>query len=69
MEMQNVDSSNILAAGYKDGTLRVRFSSGAEYDYHNVPEELGLGIFEAESVGKYFHGAIRSSFIGVKVEQ
>jgi len=67
MDMKPITSSNIAAAGYENGTLRIRFSSGAEYDYHDVPEELGLGIFEAESAGKYFHGAIRSTFQGVKV--
>lgn len=69
MELQPISSSNIEAAGYdaESKTLRVRFSNGAEYDYADVPESLGTGIFEAESAGKFFHGAIRSSFKGVRV--
>ena len=67
MEMKPITSSNIVAAGYENGTLRVEFSSGAKYDYKDVPEELGAGIFDAESAGKFFHGAIKSSYVGVKV--
>ncbi len=72
MELKPIEnSSNIAAAGYdaETQTLRVRFSNGSEYDYADVPEALGTGIFEAESAGKFFHGAIRSSFKGARVEK
>lgn len=71
MELRPIsNSSNISAAGYNSDsqTLRIRFSNGTEYDYEGVAEELANGIFDAESPGKFFHGAIRSSFTGVRVE-
>ena len=71
-----VESSNIAAVSYvpsedftKDtGELFVRFSSGAEYRYEDFPAQLALDFFEADSLGKFFHGNIRSSYPGLKLE-
>ncbi len=69
-EMRDVESSNIAAAGYDPDRQRltVRFKSGDTYVYDGVPEQLGEDFFTAESVGKFFNGAIRSSFEGKKQE-
>jgi len=69
-------SSNIAAIDYTAGspetdlgTLYVRFSSGAEYRYLNVPNQLAEDFFESESKGKFFHANIRrADFSGSKLQ-
>lgn len=66
-------STNIAAIQYTAGdpaadfgTLRVRFTSGAEYSYDKVPNQLAVDFFESESKGKFFHANIKSQFEGVR---
>lgn len=40
VEMVKVESSNVVAMGYADGALFVRFASGSAYRYADVPKEL-----------------------------
>lgn len=68
-------STNISAVSFepKDplanfGTLRIRFTSGAEYAYEKVPQQLVEEFFQSESKGGFFHMNIRSNFDGVKIE-
>lgn len=68
VEMKPVTGSNISAVGY-DGDakeLHVQFSNGGAYVYAGVPDETHAGLMAAESVGKYFHAAIRGKFQGRK---
>jgi hypothetical protein len=70
MKIENlteVESSNIAAVGYKDGFLHVRFQNGATYEYENVPDDVATALFEAESVGRFFNGAIRGQYQAVKL--
>lgn len=71
MLMTSVRSSNIVAIGYKDGTLRVQFSNGTEYDYkgEGVNAELFNSFMNAESAGKFFHQNIKGKLSGTKVER
>ena len=73
MEMQEVESSNIAALGWDQGPedtgcLTVRFKTGGMYIYHDIPSDIGEGIFEAESVGRYFSQHVRGKFEGEKQE-
>ncbi len=62
MEMKAVNSSNIVAIGYESGLLSVRFKSGAECDYSDVPaEKVGL-LMTANSIGGYFSSEIRGRY-------
>lgn len=54
-----VISSNIDSIGYEDGTLEVHFKQGSIYHYYEVPEEIFENLLKVESVGKYFHAAIK----------
>lgn len=73
-ELVPVESSNISAIAfspYNDisrdtGVLTIRFSSGATYDYADVPATVGVEIFEAESVGRYFHANVRGKYEATK---
>jgi len=63
MDMQAVESSNIVAIGYdeEDRRLRVTFKNGgATYDYLNVEPETHAAVIGADSVGSAFHRLIRA---------
>lgn len=42
-------------------TLGIRFHSGSEYHYFDVPEELYNGLVSAPSVGRYFHEHVKKT--------
>jgi len=69
MEMNAVKSSNIKAAGFDGGTLRVRFGTGTEYEYFKVKPEVFQEFMSAKSQGKYFNANIRGKYEGAKVEE
>ena len=62
-------SSNIDAAGW-DGTthtLRVRFHSGSEYEYAEVPAEVYQEFRAAHSPGSFFASRIKGVYVSTKV--
>ena len=69
IQMNPVNSSNINALGYDEGskTLRVAFNNGSEYDYSGVPEDIFATLSRAESVGRAFYALVRSG--GFKYER
>ena len=67
MLMRKVNSSNISAAGYENGTMRVQFSNGAHYDYKGVSAQMFDGFLTAKSQGKFFNTVIKGKFNGTKV--
>lgn len=62
MQMIPVSSSNLSAIGYEDGTLYIRFNSGAKYWYRNVPESVYINLMNASSKGKYFDSHIKNVY-------
>jgi hypothetical protein len=70
MEMQEIKSSNIKAAGYDLDAkkMRVRFGNGTEYDYP-VSLEVFNEFIAAKSQGSYFTAVIRGTYTGTKVEE
>lgn len=76
MDFKEVESSNIAAIGYEAGnpdtdfgTLGVRFTSGDEYQYADVPATIAAELFTAESVGKAFNQMVRGEYTALKVEE
>ena len=61
LRWQSTSSSNIDAINYKPKKeiMIVRFNSGDEYEYENVPEVLYLEILNASSVGSKFYWTVR----------
>lgn len=59
-----VQSSNLHSILYnpKIKEMRVRFLSGAEYRYFNVPERIYIGLLNAPSHGKQFWKTARTTF-------
>lgn len=60
--MKTVESSNIHAIGWADGTLTVRFKNGTEYSYANVPAGVHANLMTAESVGRHFNEHIKGKY-------
>ncbi len=71
MEMHDVEgSTNVSAIGHDAATktLRIRFKSGAEYDYHDVPAALHEQFSAAHSKGRFFAGTIKDKFKHTKLK-
>ena len=64
MAWEPVASSMISAVEYDDeeSVLRVRFQTGATYEYSDVEREVYEGLMTANSKGSYFYSAIRDSY-------
>ena len=69
MEMTNVDSSNVESVGYDENssTLQVEFKNGGMYQYFDVPEDVFIGLRDADSVGKYLNANIKGTYRYSKV--
>jgi hypothetical protein len=57
-------SSNIEAIGYDapTRTLGIRFRSGGEYHYHDVPDAAHEALLAAPSAGAHFYKHINGKF-------
>ena len=64
MEMHSVQSSNINAIGYDEGseTLQIEFINGGTYQYFDVPQHVFDGIMNADSKGKFLHSNIKGAY-------
>lgn len=64
MIREPVASSNLLSAGYDEGsqTLEVEFLNGSVYQYYNVGLALYEGFMQAGSKGQYLNTYIRSAY-------
>lgn len=58
MLMQKVKSSNIDSIGYEDGTLKVRFRNGGEYEYPDTFEAEHADFMESASKGKWLNAFV-----------
>ena len=69
VDMVPVSSSNIDSVGYdtENSNLYVKFIGSGTYEYANVPEHVYNDLLNADSVGKYFHANIRSSYSYKKI--
>jgi len=63
MEYSSVSSSTIAAVGYdaESATLAVRFHSGMEYHYFQVPREVFDGFLAASSCGQYLDQHVKKA--------
>jgi hypothetical protein len=60
--MHEIKSTNLSHVGYENGTLKIRFKSGAEYHYTDVPPEVHAELLKAESPGGYFRTHIKEQY-------
>jgi hypothetical protein len=58
-----VSSSALRSVGYdpEQRVLEIEFTSGAVYQYFDVPPEVYRGLMAAESHGRYFHQHVRDA--------
>lgn len=61
MQMIPVESSNVEAIGYDEGTstLHVSFQNGSLYEYSRVPPEVFRSFLDAPSKGSFVHEVLR----------
>lgn len=61
---ESVESTNIDMIGYDDenSQLHVRFRSGAEYVYSEVPPAVYQEFLDADSKGKYLNERIKGRY-------
>ncbi len=64
IEMISVISSNVESIGYDEGTqtLRIKFLTGAIYEYKNVPLMEFEQLKNATSVGSYLNRNIARNY-------
>ncbi|MBU0673149.1 MAG: KTSC domain-containing protein [Proteobacteria bacterium] len=64
MEMTSVDSSNVESVGYDEdsSTLQIEFKNGSTYQYFDVPEDVFIGLRDADSVGRYLAARIKGTY-------
>ena len=57
-------SSNVSAVAYDPDAmlLHVRFNSGHQYTYQNVPADVHEGLLNADSVGSYLHENVKNQY-------
>ncbi|HUT14507.1 MAG TPA: KTSC domain-containing protein [Thermoguttaceae bacterium] len=62
IERTPVRSSALRSVGYdqEQRVLEIEFTSGAVYQYFDVPAEVYRGLMAAESHGRHFHQHIRN---------
>lgn len=58
-----LDSSNLDAAGHRDGYLLIRFLKGGVYRYVKAASKFSE-LISAPSCGKFFHREIKKAFSG-----
>ena len=59
----NVTSSNIESVRYYEGDLLVKFKTGAQYRYFNVPVTEYDKLLNAESCGKFLNKHIKGTYL------
>ena len=64
MRRESVKSSLIASLGFESetSTLEVEFTSGAVWQYYDVPESVYYDMIGSESVGRYFHANIKRQY-------
>lgn len=64
MNRTPVNSSALVSVGYdRDGlVLETELTSGAIYQYFDVPESVFLELMNADSLGKYYNKNIRNNY-------
>jgi hypothetical protein len=66
-EYTKLDSSNLAGCQWEDGTLRIMFVSGQEYEYTGVDQAVYDGLVMADSPGRYFNDQIKNKYSARKL--
>jgi hypothetical protein len=64
IKLISVDSTTVDSTGYDavNKILRIKFTSGAVYDYYRVPDRVAEMFFNASSKGSFFNEYIKDVF-------
>jgi KTSC domain len=68
MQRTAVDSTTMRSVGYDaaEQVLEIEFTSGAVYQYVDVPAAIFDRLMQAESKGRYFNDEIRDDYITLR---
>lgn len=68
MRRAAVDSTTMRSVGYDSGQqiLEIEFTSGAIYQYLEVPAKVFDELMAAESKGRYFNHEIRDDYTALR---
>ena len=69
--LRPVHSSSINNIGYDPDTQRLflEYSGGRLYEYLDVPEEIYVGLLQAESMGRFVNYAIKPHYYYQEISQ
>lgn len=61
-DMQPMDSSRVMQAGYRDDTqiIRVNFVDGTPWEYYNVPPQVWYQFQKAPSPGRFINNVLNA---------
>lgn len=62
MELVEVESTNLRKVGYENGSLFLEYSSGALYQYDEVPKNLYEELLTSESKGKFVNACVKGKY-------
>jgi KTSC domain len=70
MERVAVISSNISTVGYDptSATMEVEFTSGAVYQYFDVPRSIFEAVISSASVGSSFQDLVKDRYRYIRVQ-
>ena len=63
-----INSSNLRSVGYDGSTLEIRFHSGGNYQYFDVPNTIYNELMSAALSGEYFHANIENNYRCKKIQ-
>lgn len=67
MKVRIFNSSAIKLAKSDNRTLTITFTSGGEYKYDDVPEDVVNAFWKADSAGQFYHRNIKGQYKWEKV--
>lgn len=67
MKVRIFNSSAIKLAKSYNRTLTIAFTSGGEYKYDDVPEDVVNAFWKADSAGQFYHRNIKGQYKWEKV--
>jgi ribonuclease HIII len=69
MKICHAVSSNVSRFAWENDTLYIEFGGKSVYRYDSVPERVFNDLFQAESVGKFFHAYIKKDYTTTRVTE
>ena len=63
-----LNASNVEKIKWDENNLIIHFTNGNVYQYFDIPEEISVGLSEADSPGSYLHREIKGNYRYSRIE-